>query len=144
MEIKFISAEETYPLRHLVLQPHLDYESVYLDRDKDPSSLHLGVVEGGNIISIGSFHQKSNSKFTHLRQYQLRKMATSPQYRNLQAGKTLLHFAIDHLKREEVALLWCNARKVALGFYQKSGFKTVGDFFEEPGFGLHKLMYIEL
>jgi len=48
---------------------------------------------------------------------------------------------LEELKDRKVDLLWCDARKVALGFYEKMGFKILGDFYEIPIIGPHKLMY---
>jgi GNAT superfamily N-acetyltransferase len=142
--IEFITTEQTYPLRNTVLRPNKPVESVFLERDNDPETFHLGAIYNSDIISVGSFHKANHSNFKELRQYQLRKMATSPQYRKLNAGRKLIEFALEELRKREVELMWCNAREVAIGFYEKLGLKTASDFFEVPGIGPHKLMYIQL
>ena len=82
-----------------------------------------------------------NEKFEATNQYRLRAMATSSKVRGENFGKLLIEFAIEELKNRKVDLLWCDARKVALGFYEKMGFNVIGDFYEIPIIGPHKLMY---
>lgn len=71
-------------------------------------------------------------------------MATSPKVRGENFGKQVIDFALEELKNRKVDLLWCDARKVALGFYEKMGFHIFGDFYEIPIIGPHKLMYKEI
>lgn len=144
LEIAFIAAEQTFPLRKEVLQPSAGGDSVVLDKDYDDSTFHLGGIADNKVISIGTFHRISHPEFKEPIQYQLRKMATSPEYRSMGAGKKLLEFGIDHLKKKGVDLLWCNAREIAIGFYERLGFEAIGNFFEVSGIGPHKLMFINL
>jgi ribosomal protein S18 acetylase RimI-like enzyme len=142
--VRFIGTEETYPLRNLVLRPNKPVESVFLERDNDPDSFHLGAFIEANVISVGSFHRASHQRFVETHQYQLRKMATSPDFRKMNAGRKLIEFAFEELKTRNTELLWCNAREVAIAFYKKLGFETASGFFDVPGIGPHKLMYIKL
>lgn len=48
------------------------------------------------------------------------------------------------LKDKKVAIVWCNARVVALDFYRKLGFKTKGNEFDIPLIGGNYIMYKEL
>jgi ribosomal protein S18 acetylase RimI-like enzyme len=144
LRIDFIDTEETYPMRNSVLRPDQAVESVYLEKDNDPETFHLGVFSGKKLISIGSFHQSRHPEFPQHFQYQLRKMATDPGFRKMNAGRQLIEFALEELRRRKVELMWCNARQVAVGFYEKLGLTTATDFFDVPGIGPHKLMYINL
>jgi ribosomal protein S18 acetylase RimI-like enzyme len=144
IKIEFITTEQTYPLRNSVLRPNKPVESVFLEKDNDADTFHLGAFYEGKLISIGSFHQSDHSQFLQSNQYQLRKMATDPQFRKMNAGRQLIEFAFNELRNRKVELMWCNAREVAIGFYEKLGLKTANNFFEVPGIGPHKLMYINL
>ena len=42
------------------------------------------------------------------------------------------------------ALMWCNARVTARGFYEKLGYVTVGGEFELPASGKHYMMIKDL
>jgi hypothetical protein len=39
-------------------------------------------------------------------------------------------------------VLWCDARKVALGFYERLGFDRIDEWYEVPLIGPHQLMYV--
>lgn len=140
INIEFISTEQTFLLRRAVLEHDPSNENVKLEKDDDPESFHLGAIYNKEIVSIVTFHKTTNDIFNESFQYQLRKMATSTDYRNLHLGKKLIAFGIEFLKNKGVQLIWCNARAGAIGFYEKSGFIPVGDFFDFPPIGLHKVL----
>lgn len=140
--VKIITTKETYPLRLEVLWQHKNsLEECKLDIDDLPTTFHVGVFKDREIVAIGTFLQQQNEKFDARNQYRLRAMATSPKVRGENFGKQVIDFALEELKNRKVELLWCDARKVALGFYEKMGFKIKGDFYEIPIIGKHKLMY---
>ncbi len=138
----FISSKETYPLRFEVLWSHKNsLNECGLDIDDLESTFHVGTLKNGELVSIGTFLAQRNEKFEEKYQYRLRAMATSPKVRGENFGKKIIDFALEELKNRNVELLWCDAREVALGFYEKMGFTIVGDFYEIPIIGKHKLMY---
>ena len=47
------------------------------------------------------------------------------------------------MKERQVDLWWCNARLVAVGFYEKLGLSVYGDIFEIEPIGPHKLMFCQ-
>ena len=138
----FISSKKTYPLRLEVLWQHKNsLNECSLDIDDVESTFHVGALKNGELVSVGTFLVQRNEKFEEKYQYRLRAMATSPKVRGENFGKQVIDFALVELKNREVELLWCDAREVAIGFYEKMGFKTLGDFYEVPIIGKHKLMY---
>ena len=76
--------------------------------------------------------------------YQLRGMATLPEYRNKGFGNQLVNFAIVYLRGQKVHYLWCNARKKSFSFYLGLGFEFISDEFEIEGIGPHKSMYLKI
>lgn len=142
LEVGIIPSKETYPLRLEVLWQHKkSIEECRLDIDDLESTFHVGAYKNEELVSIGTFLLQNNEKFKELKQYRLRAMATSPKVRGENFGKKIIEFAMNELQNRKVELLWCDAREVALGFYEKMGFKTVGDFYNVPQIGPHKLMY---
>lgn len=140
--VKIITTKETYPLRLEVLWQHKNsLAECKLDIDDLTTTFHVGAYKNGEIVAIGTFLQQKNEKFEATNQYRLKAMASSPKVRGENFGKLLIEFAIEELKNRKADLLWCDARKVALGFYEKMGFKIKGDFYEIPIIGKHKLMY---
>ena len=142
MACRIISARETRALRHLVLWPHIPKEEdCVIDVDHRPDAIHLGAFENGNLLSVLSLFEMSTPKLPMKYQYRLRAMATHPAYRNRGAGKLLVEYAQDIMRTKQVDVLWCDARKVALGFYEKLNFESLDEWYEVPNIGMHKLMY---
>ncbi len=59
-------------------------------------------------------------------------------------GKLLLEDAELRLKNRGVVTLWCNARTVAIDFYKKLAYQTLGTIFQVPQVGPHYLMFKKL
>ena len=141
-QVSIIQSKQTYPLRLEVLWQHKNnLEECGLDIDDLETTFHVGAFKNGELVSLGTFLVQRNEKFEEEYQYRLRAMATSPKVRGENFGKEVIDFALKELKKREVELLWCDAREVAIGFYEKMGFKILGDFYEVPIIGKHKLMY---
>ena len=144
-EVKIISSQETYPLRLEVLWPHFDeLNECGIDVDKEKGTFHVGVFKEGEVVSIGTFLVQKNEKFDKEKQYRLRAMATSPKVRGEGFGQKVIDFAVKELQKRNEEVLWCDARKVALGFYEKMGFTIIGDYYDVPKIGPHKLMYYNI
>ena len=52
--------------------------------------------------------------------------------------------SFKELKEKESDLLWCNARLIAVDFYESLGFKIIGEIFDIEGIGPHYYMYKEI
>lgn len=139
MEIKRIKAQETYPIRLEVLRKNvpLPYE---FNGDFDKDTFHLGVFKNGNLIAVSSYMKSENSNFNG-DQYQLRGMATLIEFQGIGAGKIMMEKAFEILKEMDCNCLWCNARVIAVPFYQKLGLQTFGEKFEIKYVGDHYVMF---
>lgn len=141
--IRFISTDDTLALRSLVLRDGADNELCRFDGDDDDFSFHLGYFKDEELICIASFHQKQRENFDG-KGYQLRGMATKPEFQGRGVGNQLLNFAIVYLRGVKANYLWCNARKVAFRFYLSLGFEFISDEFEMEGIGPHRAMYLKI
>lgn len=140
-----IPSKQTYQLRFNVLWPHKkSLNECGLDVDDMEGTFHVGAFKKKELVSIGTFLIQRNEIFKEEKQYRLRAMATSPIVRGENFGKKVIEFAIQELRNRKVDLLWCDAREIALGFYEKMGFTVVGDFYDVPQIGPHKLMYYKI
>ncbi|MCC7502033.1 MAG: GNAT family N-acetyltransferase [Flavobacteriales bacterium] len=144
MPIRFITAREIWPLRHKVLRPHMTLADCDYPHDNDADTFHLATVEEGRILCIGSFYKEDCPSLKGGKQHRLRGMATEPELRGAGLGRSLIHFALEHLRARQGELLWCNARENALPFYAKLGFTTHGGEFDIPGIGPHYLLSIKV
>lgn len=146
MKILRINPQDTYAIRTQVLVPDHDLKKAKFEGDDDEDiSFHLGAFEDGKLVSVASFFYERNPLFPDLHQYQLRGMATMPEFQNRGLSRELLTMAFPIIKQNFCSLLWCNARLNAVGFYEKVGFKKhTGDVFEIPEIGPHVLMYKQI
>jgi GNAT superfamily N-acetyltransferase len=145
MLVKEIRAEQTKPLRHKVLWPHIEkWEDCNIDIDAREDAIHLGAFDaGGKIVGICSLFKTSTAKLPHKKQYRLRAMATDPDVRGSGAGKAIVDQAKEQVKSMGCELLWCDARKAALGFYERMEFDRIDEWYEVRTIGPHQLMYVE-
>lgn len=141
--IKEITPAETHPIRRLVLRDNRPV-SVYFNGDEAALSFHLGILKDDEIVGIASFMAHPNDAFSEKRQYQLRGMAILSELRGKGLGVALLNKGIAILKERQTDLLWCNARVVAVPFYEKLGFSIVGGVFEVPKIGPHYKMKFKI
>ena len=139
IQIKEISAEETFPIRLEVLRKNIPLPFEF-NGDFDSDTIHLGAFKNDKLIAVSSY-MKANYKDFEGNQYQLRGMATLTEYQGFGAGKLMLQKAVQILKDKNSNLLWCNARIAAVEFYKKQGFQTFGEKFEISYVGDHYVMF---
>ena len=122
------------PLRHNVLREGRSREEALFDGDDAPGTLHFGAFISEECACCLSLIKSS---FEAKPAYQLRGMATLPEYAKKGIGRTLLDFAlstVDHMP------VWCNARTESAGFYTKAGWAESGTPFNIEGIGPHVTM----
>lgn len=143
MKVLRINASDTYSIRQQVLIPDHDLKKAKFEFDDDEDiSFHLGAFKESKLVSVASFYYERNTLFPELHQYQLRGMATLPEFQGQGLSSELLNMAFPIIKQNFCTLLWCNARVTAIGYYEKVGFKKYDDnVFDIVGIGPHVLMY---
>ena len=141
--IKFITSEEALPIRSLVLRDNKPLELCRFPSDTIKGAFHLGYFDHNKPVSVASFHPQSKDNFEGLG-YQLRGMATLPQYQGKGIGNQLVNFAIVYLRGQQASYIWCNARKNAFRFYENLGFEYISEEFEVAEIGLHRQMYLKI
>ncbi|RZL05792.1 MAG: GNAT family N-acetyltransferase [Pedobacter sp.] len=121
----------TWKLRHEVMYPELSIEDVKLENDI--IGLHFGLYAEFKLTSVVSLFEQGNL-------VQLRKFATAQDQQGNGYGTQLLEYVIDFSEKTIGAnILWCNARMIALPFYEKFGFKPAGDTWEAMGYTFIKM-----
>ncbi|TCI64744.1 GNAT family N-acetyltransferase [Exiguobacterium sp. SH3S1] len=128
--------EEVIPLRHLVLRPGLPVETCYFDGDDAETTRHYAWAENGHILSIATVIRQDRELSGERVSFQLRGMATDPDVAGTGVGSRFL----QAVHRELNASWWCNAREVAVRFYERNGLVIIGDPFEIEGIGTHYVM----
>jgi predicted GNAT family N-acyltransferase len=141
-EIRTITPAETVTLRQLLLRPHQKPEECVYPHDNSERSFHLGAFADQQQVSIASFLHDSYPELPEPEsQYRIRGMATLTEFRNAGIGTELLTKGLTMLKEKRALRVWCNARESAFTFYEKAGFVALGDMFELPGIGPHKVLW---
>lgn len=137
IEVRPITAEETWPLRLAVLRPGRPIESARFPGDDAPGTRHFGAFRNGQLLGIASLYAAEMPARPGELAFQLRGMATAPEARGLGLGRALVHACIEFARESGVRLIWCNARTGAVGFYRKLGFEVFGNEFEIADVGPH-------
>ncbi|EQC46047.1 GNAT family N-acetyltransferase [Bacteriovorax sp. Seq25_V] len=140
MEVKQISARDTYPIRHKILRPGREFETCIFEGDDDEQTIHLGAFVEGRLVSVASLYYEKNPLFEGENHFQLRGMATLEEFQRKGFSRELLKVAFPIIKQNFCNLVWCNARVEARPFYEKLGFESFGEIFEIPDVGPHILM----
>jgi GNAT superfamily N-acetyltransferase len=154
--IRPITAAETRPLRAEVLRPGQRPDTLVYPGDDDPDALHVGAFDLGpdgmaRLVGIATVHPEPppeahrgpipEDAYDYGAAFRLRGMATLPGVRGAGHGRALLDACFEHVRDRAGAYLWCNARLVAVGFYERMGLVPVGDEFEIEGIGPHYVMW---
>ena len=146
MKVLRISASDAFPIRQQMLVPSRELKKAKFENDDDEDiSFHLGAFKDSKLVSVASFFYDRNPLFPDMHQYQLRGMATLPEFQGQGLSSELLSSAFPIIKQNFCTLLWCNARVTAIGFYEKVGFKKYNDeVFEIEDIGPHVLMFKQI
>lgn len=134
--------EEIVELRYRILRPNRPKDTAYFDIDRLDTTVHFGLfVEdiAYSCFTLGKNEYKGELAF------QLRGMATDSIVQGKGYGRQLMEFMMfDWAPKNEIKLLWCNARIEAVPFYEKLGWKIDSDKFMIDPIGFHFKMFVEL
>ena len=115
MDLRRISAKDTYPIRKKVLIPEgCEGEvSIEFEHDNDEDlAFHLGVFLDGKLASVTSMFFLSHPDIPDEYQYQLRGMATLPEYQRQGLSSELLKMAFSIVKQNQCHVVWCHAQGI--------------------------------
>jgi GNAT superfamily N-acetyltransferase len=138
--VRQATAAETADLRREVLRAG---RPVALPGDDEPS-FHLGVYDDQLLVGTGNVRREAAPWAPGEAAWRLRGMATLPSYRSQGVGRLVLDGLLAHCRAEGGGVLWCNARTPAQRFYERAGFQTVGEPWDDPEIGPHVRMWVAL
>lgn len=130
MDIRAIQWEEALPVRHMVLWPSKPL--LFCKVDGDEVANHYGLYIENKLVSVASIYIEDRTA-------RLRKFATSVEFQNKGLGKKLITHIINELKSIGIEYFWCDARKTAIGFYQKLNMMQQGGEFSKSG-----ILYVKM
>lgn len=140
--IRRAKADEIIDLRHRVLRSTLPRSEAMFPGDDLPTSHHFAAFVSGdsNAIGCATFHLNT---WQDRPAFQLRGMATDPAWAGKGVGTAVLGLAIESMKSASpIRLFWCNARLIAIPFYEKLGWRIASERFEIPTAGPHHQMVL--
>lgn len=125
--------EEVVDVRHRVLRAGRPREEAVWDGDLEPETRHWLVEADGRAIAVATVLKRPSAEGPG---WQLRGMATDADWRGKGEGRRLLEAVV----RDVGEPMWCNARSTAVPFYERAGWRVVGEPFEIAGIGPHRRM----
>ena len=142
--VQRIEAQDVRALRHLVLRPGRPFAETAFPGDESPGAAHFGAIRGGELLAVATLLDAPLPELPARRACQVRGMASHPRVRGAGHGAAVLAACVDEARARGAALVWCNAREAALGFYLRAGFVARGERFEIAGVGPHFRMQLDL
>jgi len=139
VSIRRASAKEILDLRHAVLRQGLPRETAIFQGDDAPTARHYVAVANNKVVGCATLHL---NQWNGNPAWQLRGMATSPEFRGVGTGTALVTYFESEILSDSALprQLWCNARVPAAGFYQRLGWRIESDVFDIPTAGPHVKM----
>ena len=112
--------------------------------DNLESTLHFGYFKNEKIVGVATLFKENSKLFLDNEAYRLRGMAVLKGYQKEGFGKMLIDYCEKISLKNKGNLIWFNARIAAVGFYEKLGYKIIGDSFEISDIGQHYIMFKKL
>jgi predicted GNAT family N-acyltransferase len=119
--------ESMCELRDEVLRKPIGLRLTKAERERDKHDILIACLENDKAIAC-CILTKIDEDYIQLRQ-----MAVAPEYQQMGIGKNILSFAEKIAGENHYSFIRLHARKVAVGFYEKQGYITVGEEFTEVG-----------
>lgn len=124
MDIRTISKEQAWQLRHEVMWPERDLD--YVKLPDDDKGEHYGLFEGEQLITVVSL-------FVEGEEAQFRKFATLESMQGRGYGSHLLFHVMEKAAQAGVKRIFCNARSHKISFYKKFGLAETERTFTKGG-----------
>ena len=124
IEIKQITAEQTWSLRHRIMYPNEPFESIKLPDDFE--GIHFGLFKKGLLVTVVSLFIRNN-------EVQFRKLATEISEQRKGYASKLLDYIFNYATRIDATRIWCNARENKAYFYEKFGLQITEETYVKTG-----------
>lgn len=136
--IRRAEVHEIFPLRHAVLRPGRPVSySVY---SEDAGAVHVGAWDDDMLVGCATVFPEAwpgnDALAAASDAWRLRGMAVDPSMQGTGVGRLVLDEAIAAARQAGASVLWANARSSALGFYERLGWRVVGEEFIASDSGL--------
>jgi predicted N-acetyltransferase YhbS len=109
-----------------VLRPGFPESAVHTDRDDAPDTVHLAAFDGDDVVGVVTMFAEllPDDPRPAMR---FRWMAVDETRRGTGTGQALMRHAAVVAHEGGYELMWAHGRETALGFYERLGFRVIGD-----------------
>lgn len=125
LRVESVEASVLYELRRRILRNNDQSAAVDFEEDHAPTARHFAGLLDGRVVVSASFFLAAAPVRDELVSYQLRFMAVDADFQGRGFGAAVLEAAEATLLELGAEQLWANARDVALGFYEATGWSVV-------------------
>jgi len=137
IEFGSTSYQKMVDLRFQILRNPLGLTFSQADLDKEKDDILIGFFEEDNLEGCCILTPDNKTEI------RLRQMAVISGLQHRGIGRVIMNFAENVARDRGYKVLHMHARKTAVGFYQKLGYKIIGEEFEEvtiPHFEMQKAL----
>ena len=144
MEARLVDPLVTRRLRNSVLRPGMDVDADHWPGLDDPAGATFAVLDPDDpdtpVTTVTVRPETCPWRPDEPSPWRLRGMATRETWRGRGVGRVALDASVEHVRGQGGSVLWCNARDVALPFYERAGFVVEGaGFVNERGIPHHPM-----
>ncbi|MCV6638722.1 GNAT family N-acetyltransferase [Candidatus Albibeggiatoa sp. nov. NOAA] len=108
-------------------------ETVFIQEQKIPPELEWDEFDPHATHIIARVKEQAVGTARLLDNGSIGRVAVLKPFRKKGVGRKMMHYLMDLAKQHNCSNVQIHAQVVALAFYQKLGFITVGDIFDEAG-----------
>ena len=143
--VVFLPTADILDLRVRVLRKGTPYTHANYPEDSYPDVVNFCVVRNGEPVATSTWFAKECPGFPAIPAVQLKGMAVDDSLQGAGLGARLIERGLEHARATGARLVWARARDSALYFYERRGFRVVGEgFIDEPTAMPHHIVVIDL
>jgi GNAT superfamily N-acetyltransferase len=140
-----VASALTEPLRQRVLRAGQPPGSARFDVEDRPTTASFAARDpDGTVVGTAVVYPSACPWLPGRAAWRLRGMATDPPRQGQGIGGKVLAKALAFVVAEGGEVVWCNARTPAQRFYERAGFVTHGEPWDDPAIGPHVAMWRDL
>ena len=143
VRVEHVEAARTHVLRQRVLRRHETIEQVAAsDTGHADAAFVAALTDDDEVVGTAAvWREPPPWEPDHADAWRLRGMATDEARRSTGVGGRVLAAVVAHVAAHGGGLLWANARIPAQRFYEREGWVTRGEPWDDPVIGPHVAMH---